>query len=583
MALLYQVVFVLSSLVKMMVLGRGQHNRNRCFAGTDNLRRNCTVTRSLSKIGASTALPSLIDLGALQRLEYSTLHQEQGMSLYGSTYIPKEFAIDDGKLLSLDDPRFRPFPRWNIEDNEKYPHVTQRNGLSLMESFLDFVNETIVSYSALVPKLIETTVDNRSLFYEIAHTTDHSTDVLGSSPEILYVLRSTGVYASRNGCDIAVAAHGRPVSNKLVQMHSMLQQTLNILLSSRNGTGTHLKRANQETVPSKWPRLYQILVDENKDVPFLIWYGDYTGCNRGNWRKDQSVILFTMAADVNCQYTFPFPTYCMYKDAQKVSTRESKTTKVTLRPSEQTKKWKEKLPKVVWRGRLTGYMPWNESLRGPRYQLAKLVHSPTTSFTEKERSVFDVRFTDVGSQVNNVTNEPKFNWTTIGFRGNNVDYMSSVVQERTYRAVLDLDGFSWSSRFGKLLCYRLVVVLKVEPHQVDYFHYERDRFNNKPKLEPWKHYIPVKWDLSDLVAKAKYATADENADHIVSIVSNANEWCNKHMDKDSISRDALDIWETYVRTLDTNAPNWEHDWRSNQRKIMDDESLRMTQISEILL
>jgi hypothetical protein len=88
-----------------------------------------------------------------------------------------------------------------------------------------------------------------------------------------------------------------------------------------------------------------------------------------------------------------------------------------------------------------------------------------------------------------------------------------------YRAIFDLDGNFWSQRFGTLLCSNSVI-LKVEPQWVDYFHFT---------LEPWKHYIPVKGDLSDLVEQVKFVVADENEWTVRNIVANANLWCATQM------------------------------------------------------
>jgi hypothetical protein len=69
---------------------------------------------------------------------------------------------------------------------------------------------------------------------------------------------------------------------------------------------------------------------------------------------------------------------------------------------------------------------------------------------------------------------------------------------RKHAGVLDVDGNSWSARFAKLLCMDSVI-LKVELTYVDYFWF---------KLEPWKHYVPVKANLTDLVELVEWVTAN---------------------------------------------------------------------------
>jgi hypothetical protein len=48
-------------------------------------------------------------------------------------------------------------------------------------------------------------------------------------------------------------------------------------------------------------------------------------------------------------------------------------------------------------------------------------------------------------------------------------------------------------------------------------------------LEPWIHYVPVKPDLSDVEQMVQYVLNPENEEKMATIVSNANEWCRRHM------------------------------------------------------
>ena len=133
---------------------------------------------------------------------------------------------------------------------------------------------------------------------------------------------------------------------------------------------------------------------------------------------------------------------------------------------------------------------------------------------------------------------------------------------QNYKAILDVDGQSWSSRFGTLTCYNSVI-LKVDPDYVDYFFYKKNHDEgssstsksnaSNDQLLPWKHYIPVKGDLSDLVQKSQYALSVDNHVHIESIIRNANQWCLQHMIHDSIAYDVLDSWESYIRILDASS------------------------------
>jgi len=69
------------------------------------------------------------------------------------------------------------------------------------------------------------------------------------------------------------------------------------------------------------------------------------------------------------------------------------------------------------------------------------------------------------------------------------------------RGVVDVDGNanSWDGLFWKLLSNS--VVLKVEsPHRQWYY----------SRIKPWKHYVPVKPDLSDLEEKVRFVLDPSN-------------------------------------------------------------------------
>jgi len=65
---------------------------------------------------------------------------------------------------------------------------------------------------------------------------------------------------------------------------------------------------------------------------------------------------------------------------------------------------------------------------------------------------------------------------------------------RKYAVLLDIEGYGYSARLKHLLWSHRPVILVDRPHKE--FYYER--------LVPWKHYIPVKRDMSDLVEKVTW-------------------------------------------------------------------------------
>ena len=123
-----------------------------------------------------------------------------------------------------------------------------------------------------------------------------------------------------------------------------------------------------------------------------------------------------------------------------------------------------------------------------------------------------------------------------------------------YRAILDIDGNSWSSRFGLLMCYNSVI-LKVEPKYVDYF------FDS---LQPWVHYVPVQYDLSDLITQAAWVLDPRHAAAVQKIIAHANQWCQEYLIEDVVARDLLTVWDAYVELLERGDPEWQSVWESRR-------------------
>lgn len=205
--------------------------------------------------------------------------------------------------------------------------------------------------------------------------------------------------------------------------------------------------------------------------------------------------------------------------------------------------WDTKIRKVVWRGALSE-AEWRDALTSVRWRVAKLVH-------EMRSEQFDVGLTGIPQWL---TAHIDFDLSQIG---GFVDGITPATAFQKYRAILDMDGNSWSSRFSDLLCFNSVVV-KVEPQFVEYFHAE---------LKPWVHYIPVRYDLSDLNAQAAWALDGANDAAVRAIVAAANQWCSTRLLPDELARDVLDLWETYAGRLYRADPNWQEKWKQKREQI----------------
>lgn len=242
---------------------------------------------------------------------------------------------------------------------------------------------------------------------------------------------------------------------------------------------------------------------------FVINYADSTVCEP-RWP------ILTMSAPISCDAAFPFPNYeTIIRARKKVQFAYWGTYLWWKYP------WKSRHRKAVWRGSPTGI--GINSI--PRVELCR--------WAEQYPDLLDAKL--VGSEQT----FPILNTLSPSLMGERM----AVRDFQNYHAVVDIDGNSWSSRFGMLLCYSSVV-LKVQPEYVDYFYSE---------LIPNVHYIPVSADFHDLLDKIRFATADENAPTIQRIIRNANLWCAKRMQLNVIERDMEWILDRYdsVTTLVT--------------------------------
>ncbi len=146
-----------------------------------------------------------------------------------------------------------------------------------------------------------------------------------------------------------------------------------------------------------------------------------------------------------------------------------------------------------------------------------------------------------------------------------------------YRGIIDIDGHSWSGRFGSLLCMNSVV-LKVDPNYVEYF-YARRRSGKSTgsELQAWIHYIPIRADFSNLEEMAEYVLDPANDDTLQEMVHQANDWCRQNMIVSRILTDMLDVWDRYVKLLNINNERWlEQYWTDTvQSTILENRNLNM--------
>jgi Glycosyl transferase family 90 len=220
--------------------------------------------------------------------------------------------------------------------------------------------------------------------------------------------------------------------------------------------------------------------------------------------------------------------------------------------------WSSKISKVIWRGALSE-AEWRDALTSVRWRVNKLV----TEYNLKGAKEFDVGLTGIPRWL---TTRVKFNISEVGGFLPSISPMTTFMN---YKAILDMDGNSWSSRFGTLLCYNSVVV-KVEPKYFEYFY---------PELKPWTHYIPVKNDLSDFDKNIKWALDTKNENAVRDIIESANDWCSRRFLPEELARDQIDIWESYVREMNRGDPHWETKLDAAKKSVFDRKSFNVTNIN----
>jgi Glycosyl transferase family 90 len=327
--------------------------------------------------------------------------------------------------------------------------------------------------------------------------------------EIIYHVNATGVFG---GPVLRDQYRVLPTEELLVKAHDILIE----------------EQKTGRITTSQWPALQKSMSSSNggKGFTYFGWYGDWKGCNLHNAPDQQTVPILTTCATMSCNYSFPSPAYMTIVNAQPDMTHWL----TVFDEFEDRFPWEKKISQVYWRGALTE----NDPLRvyeSARWRLNKQIHEITDEATKK---MFDVGFTGFPIFL---TAQMTLDETVVGgFKQG----MTSMNDFQHYKAILDMDGNSWSSRFSTMLCYNSLAI-KVEPEYADHFFFD---------LVPWKHYVPVKNDLSDLIDNVQFVLDPVNDGIIRNMIGAANQWCMQRLTKQALVLDQLDVWNAYVERLD---------------------------------
>jgi Glycosyl transferase family 90 len=277
-------------------------------------------------------------------------------------------------------------------------------------------------------------------------------------------------------------------------------------------------------------------------------FSDYSGCNHHNF-GDESVPLLTSTAQVGCSNAFPIPSFALVT-MSKVNVGDWYNE---FEKSDYDYPFSHKLRKAVWRGSILDDDPFkvHESVQ---WKLAKLMH-------ERNLDFFDVGIDEVPKHLQTIDLTPV---------GGLKPKLASRKQMQQYMAIIDLDGSSRDEMFASFLCYNSVVI-KVDSAVVNYFHYD---------VKAWKHYIPVKADLSDLIENVVFALNPKNEPIIKDMISSANQFCAERFILNQLSHDVLDTLEKYVQLLDTYDASWKSQWVAKKDTISHSQLYNLVQLTE---
>ncbi len=152
--------------------------------------------------------------------------------------------------------------------------------------------------------------------------------------------------------------------------------------------------------------------------------------------------------------------------------------------------WEHRRPVAFWRGATTGRRAGSGWRTLPRIRLCEIANWPEVA------DLFDVGISNIGQLID--ARESK----EISATGLMRDYVP-IEDSIKYRFQIDIDGntSSWPGLFQKL-CTGSTVLKVASPEGFRQWYYDR--------LEPWRNFVPVAADMSDLVDKVRWLLAHDN-------------------------------------------------------------------------
>lgn len=121
--------------------------------------------------------------------------------------------------------------------------------------------------------------------------------------------------------------------------------------------------------------------------------------------------------------------------------------------------------------------------------------------------------------------------STTMYTVDNKDMYSWIDIKKKFKYFINLPGHTYCTKiYTMLFCKRLIFY--IEP---------KLKFEWENNLKPWIHYVPVKYDLSDL--EERYEWAENNQDKVLEIVNNAYNFGIKNMSPEIMKNKLKDLIE----------------------------------------
>jgi hypothetical protein len=172
-----------------------------------------------------------------------------------------------------------------------------------------------------------------------------------------------------------------------------------------------------------------------------------------------------------------------------------------------------KIPKAIWRGSTTGPDEYykNRSLES-RLNLVNI--------SKKNDKMLDAKFTNLVQYV--LSRPEKFKIE--------LSKKLDILDQCKYKYIVVADGnvatygLFWTLASGS-------VVLKQDSEHIQFIEKKYDRSDIIEMIEPWKHYVPIKRDFSDLIEKIQYLYDNDNI--AKEIANNSRKYALKYFNKET--------------------------------------------------